>query len=103
MIAQKVREAEAVNKAIDEANAKIKKHNEDLILGKRDPRAQPYIEKSNAISKLSDTTTALVEAMALAKAERDTWKNQKEWVSKPIDELKEIKGRVPKAKFKAPK
>src|SRR4029079_16610226 len=52
LIAQKVREAEAVNKAIDEANAKIKKHNEDLIFGERDPRAQPYIEKSNAISKL---------------------------------------------------
>jgi paraquat-inducible protein B len=103
MIAQKVREAEAVNKAIDEVNAKIKKHNDDLILGERDPRAQPYVEKSNAISKLSDTTVAIVEAMALAKAERTTLNNQKEWVAKPIKELGEIKGRAPKAKFKPPK
>jgi chromosome segregation ATPase len=103
VIAEKVREADAVNKAIDEVNAKIKKHNDDLILGERDPRAQPYVEKSNAISKLTDATKAIVEATTLAKAERETFKNQKEWVAKPIDELKEIKGRAPKAKFKPPK
>jgi hypothetical protein len=103
MIAQKVREADAVNKAIDEVNAKIKAYNDDLILGERDPRAKPYVEKTDAISKLTATTTALAEAMALATAERKTFKNQKEWVAKPINELKEIKDRVSKAKFKAPK
>jgi hypothetical protein len=102
-IAQKVNETNAVNKQIAEANAKIKSYNDDLILGERDPRAKPYIEPSNAISKLTGATTALVEAMALAKAERTALNNQKEWVAKPIKELGEIKGRVPKAKFKPPK
>jgi hypothetical protein len=102
-IAQKVKEIDAVNKLIDETNAKIKAYNDDLILGERDPRAKPYIERNDGISKLTATTTALAEAMALAKAERNTWNNQKEWVAKPIDELKAIKDRVPKAKFKPPK
>ena len=44
--------------------------------------------------------SAPAEAEALAKAERDTLGNQKKWVAKPTDELKEIKGRMSKAKFK---
>jgi translation initiation factor IF-2 len=99
-IAQQQKEADAVNKAIDEINADIKAYNESLILGERDPRARPLIAKKQIGPKLAAASAGLAEAEALAKAERDTLGNQKKWVAKPTDELKEIKGRMSKAKFK---
>jgi hypothetical protein len=99
-IAQQQKEADAVNKAIDEINADIKAYNDDLLLGERDPRARPLIAKKQIAPKLAAASAALLEAELLAKSERDTWNKQKEWVAKPIKELKEIKGRMSKAKFK---
>jgi hypothetical protein len=102
-IAQQQKEADAVNKAIDEINADIKAYNESLILGERDPRARPLIAKKEIGPKLATANAALAEAEALAKAERETLQNQKKWVAKPTNELKEIKDRMSKAKFKPPK
>jgi hypothetical protein len=99
-IKQQQSEADAVNKAIDEINADIKAYNDSLLLGERDPRARPLIAKKQIGPKLATASAALAEAEALAKSERNTWNNQKEWVAKPIKELKEIKGRMSKAKFK---
>ena len=86
--------------AIDEINADIKAYNDSLLLGERDPRARPLIAKKEIGPKLAAASAGLAEAEALAKAERDTLGNQKKWVAKPTDELKEIKGRMSKAKFK---
>ncbi len=99
-IAQQQKEADAVNKAIDEINADIKAYNESLLLGERDPRARPLIAKKQIGPKLAAASVALAEAEILAKSERDTCGKQKEWVAKPIKELKEIKGRMAKAKYK---
>jgi septal ring factor EnvC (AmiA/AmiB activator) len=99
-IKQQQSEADAVNKAIDEINADIKAYNDSLLLGERDPRARPLIAKKQFGPKLATVSAALAEAEALAKSERDTLNKQKEWVAKPIKELKDIKGRMSKAKFK---
>lgn len=102
-IAQQQKEADAVSKTIDEINADIQAYNDSLILKSRDPRARPLIAKKDSGAKLLAATAALNQAAALAKEERDTWNNQKQWVSKPIDKLKEIKDRVSKSKFTPPK
>jgi septal ring factor EnvC (AmiA/AmiB activator) len=102
-IAQQQKEADAVNKAIDDINADIKKYNDSLLLGEHDPRHRPLVLKKSSLAKLLFASAALAEAAGLAKSERTTWSNQKDWVAKPIDELKTIKGRVSKAKFKASK
>jgi hypothetical protein len=102
-IAQQQREGDAVNKAIDEINQDIKKYNDDLLLGERDPRARPYVARKDISPQINAANNAVKEAEALVKAERDTMANQRKWVGKPIDELKEINGRMSKAKFKPPK
>jgi len=99
-IKQQQSEADAVHKAIDEINADIKAYNDSLLLGERDPRARPLIAKKQIGPKLAAVSAGLAEAETLAKSERDTCGKQKEWVAKPIKELKEIKSRMAKAKYK---
>jgi len=98
-IAQQQREVAAVTKAIDEINADVKAYNDSLILGEHDPRARPLIAMRNTDAKLESALNALSEATALVQNERSAWTNQKGWVAKPIGELKEIRGRMSKAKF----
>lgn len=102
-IAQQQKEAEAVSKAIDDINAQIKEYNDSLILKERDPRARPYFAKKNTGAILDSVASALWEVATLIGKERQIWTSQKQWVSEPIDELKDIKGRVSKAKFTPPK
>ena len=98
-IAQQQREVDAVSKAIDEINADIKAYNDSLLLGESDPRARPLVLKRNTDAKLASALAALSEAAGLAQQERERWTNLKGWVAKPINELKEIKSRMSKAKF----
>jgi chromosome segregation ATPase len=102
-LTQQMKEAAAVSKAIDDINAEIKAYDDSLLLGERDPRYRPFIAKKSATVKLTAAAEALTASTAHAKTEADTWKNQKTWVSKPIDDLKDFKSSVSKAKFKAPK
>jgi chromosome segregation ATPase len=99
-IAQKQKEVDAVNKAIDEINVDIKKYNDSLLLGERDPRARPLVARKDVGPQMTAANNAVKEAEALVNAERKTLKDQKEWVGKPIKELKEINGRMAKAKYK---
>jgi hypothetical protein len=98
------KEHDAVSAAIDEINSDIKRYNDSLLLCTLDPRYRPPVTARHEGSEegkkgwawLSDMNN---EGAKHAQEERETWSKQKDWVSKPIDELKQIKGRVSKAKY----
>lgn len=93
----------ALVKEIDEVNKKIQAYNDNLILGKHDPRAQPLIPRKDYAAKLKSANEALAEASVLASKERTAWTKQKEWAAVAIQQFKDVKGKVSKAKFKGSK
>ena len=98
-VEQLQRENDAVGKAIDEINKDIKAYNDDLLLGERDPRARPLVVKPSGGAKILTALAVAAAAQVHATKERETLSNQRTWVGKPIDKLKEVKGRASKAKF----
>jgi len=101
-IEQQQREADAVSKSIDDMNAQIQEYNDGLILGEADPRYRPLFLKKDTSTKLKSAKEAVNAAFAVAKDANRVWKENKESCAGAINEIKTLKDRISKLKFKNP-
>ena len=101
-IEQQQREADLLSKQMDDMNAQIQEYNDGLLLGEADPRYRPLFFKKDTSTKLKSAMEAVNAALAVAKDANRVWKLRNESVPAAISDIKNIKDRVSKMKFKKP-